>query len=85
VKEMFYDRLKLEPIMSTLTIKKSSPAGSNHKFMLGLSKLETAHCITATDSEITLTVVLSATTTAVSPALAKRLTQPARLDRIIKE
>jgi hypothetical protein len=29
----------------------------------------------------TLTAVFSATTTAVSPALAKRLTQPARLDR----
>jgi hypothetical protein len=34
------------------------------------------------DTMCTLTAVFSATTTAVSPALAKRLTQPARLDRI---
>jgi hypothetical protein len=56
--------------------------GAIINFMLGLSKLEITHCITATHSEITLTAVFSATTTAVSPALAKRFTQPARLDRI---
>jgi len=34
------------------------------------------------DTMCTLTAVFSATTTAVSPAFAKRLTQPAMFDRI---